>query len=115
MARNSFAKLMTVSFSRTLHSLVNYGASPLFIRNKPVLLKSKQSIPNLLPLQAYDSCPIWKQDVGNNNRTLEEKNMFQLGHQMQALLQNVSERLGFGYRLTFGVYYVHSSLAGSVL
>jgi len=29
--------------------------------------------------------------------------MFELGPQMQALLQNVSERLGFGYRLTFGM------------
>jgi hypothetical protein len=68
-----------------------------------MLMNNKQSMLNLPPLQAYDSCPIWKEDVGNNNRTLEEKHMFQLGPQMQALLQNVSERLGFGYRLTFGM------------
>lgn len=52
-------------------------------------------------IKAYDNCPRWSEEVGNNNRTFEEKHMFQLGPQMQALLQNVSERLGFGYRLTF--------------
>jgi hypothetical protein len=54
------------------------------------------------PPQAYDNCPKWKEEV-DNNHTLEEKHMFQLGPQMQALLQNVSGRLGFGYRLTFGM------------
>jgi hypothetical protein len=56
----------------------------------------------LTPLQAYKNCPKWKAEVDNNSRTLEEKHMFELGPQMQALLQNVSDRLGFSYRLTFG-------------
>jgi len=33
---------------------------------------------------------------------MEEKRLFELSPQMQALLQNVSERLGFSYKLTFG-------------
>lgn len=52
-------------------------------------------------IQAYKNCPKWKAEVDNNSRTLEEKHMFELGPQMQALLQNVSDRLGFSYRLTF--------------
>lgn len=52
-------------------------------------------------IQAYKNCPKWKAEVDNNTRTVEEKRLFELSPHMQALLQNVSERLGFSYRLTF--------------
>jgi hypothetical protein len=84
-------------------AMCNYLQSqPSQCEKSLVFLNSKDQKSVLPPLQAYENCPRWKAEVDSNNRTLEEKHMFQLGPQMQALLQNVSERLGFSYRLTFG-------------
>ncbi|KAJ4443227.1 hypothetical protein ANN_04895 [Periplaneta americana] len=60
-----------------------------------------QPLQNDTLIKPYDSCPKWKKEVGNNNRTLEEKHLFEMGPLMQALVQNVSERLGFSYKLTY--------------
>ncbi|KDR19043.1 multiple inositol polyphosphate phosphatase 1-like [Zootermopsis nevadensis] len=83
---------------RTKASAIAF-AEGLFGRSSGIYFPA--AVKNDTLLKAYDNCPKWKEEVGNTNKTLEEKHLFQMGPQMQALLQNVSERLGFGYKLTF--------------
>ncbi|KAJ9582182.1 hypothetical protein L9F63_003469 [Diploptera punctata] len=63
-----------------------------------------QTYPNDTLLKAYLNgrwCQRWKDLVDNNNDTFREKSLFEMGPQMQNLIQNVSQRLGFNYRLTY--------------
>lgn len=60
-----------------------------------------QTYPNDTLLRGYNTCTRWKEEVDKNNDTFIEKRLFEMGQQMQLLIQNVSERLGFNYRLTY--------------
>ncbi|PSN34766.1 Multiple inositol polyphosphate phosphatase 1 [Blattella germanica] len=57
--------------------------------------------PNDTLIKGYDICRKWKDEIDNNNQTYEEKRLYEMGTEMNRLLQNVSSRLGFSYSLTY--------------
>ena len=72
---------------------------PLYVYMQYIYIYIYIYINNHFLFQGYDSCTKWKDEIDNNNDTFREERLFEMGPQMQLLNQNVSERLGFTYRL----------------
>ncbi|XP_063240305.1 multiple inositol polyphosphate phosphatase 1-like [Bacillus rossius redtenbacheri] len=50
-------------------------------------------------LRPYHVCDTWRKQVDENPETYKEMHLFEEGPEMQNLIQNVSSRLGFRYKL----------------
>ena len=50
--------------------------------------------------QFYKTCRRWKVEVDDNPEAIREKTLFEASHEMDRVLQSVSERLGFSQGLS---------------